>query len=171
MDKLVKYKTRKVFNTPGHSHFLTFSTLGRKPYLADARVCRFLAGTIANQLRRRKYVLLAYVLMPDHVHLLVHPLEEIYDISDFLKSIKQGVSSRALNNGWIDTPLWEAGGGYDRNITGPRSRRFVINYIHQNPVKGELVEEMMDYIWSSANWSVTGKVGPIPCLQFSSLER
>ncbi|MBS1728872.1 MAG: transposase [Armatimonadetes bacterium] len=166
----IKYKTRKVYNRPGDSHYLTFSTLDRRPYLLDNRICRLFAGTVAREIRTHRYAMLAYALMPDHVHLLVHPLEDEYDISEFLKSIKQGVSAKARNNRWIDTYLWEAGGGYDRNVSRDRTRRFVVNYIHQNPVQAELVEEALDYRWSSANWCETGKVGAIPCIHLSDLE-
>ncbi len=46
----------------------------------------------------------------------------------------------------------------------------MVNYIHLNPVVAELIEDPLQYKWSSANWSVTGKVGAIPCIHLSSLD-
>jgi hypothetical protein len=54
--------------------------------------------------------------VPGHSHLLIRPSRETYKIADILKSIKQGVSRRALNAGLIQDVLWEPGGGHDRNI-------------------------------------------------------
>lgn len=114
--------------------------------------------------------MLTYVFMPNHVHLLVHPLDENYNISNFCKAIKQSTSLKARSNGWISTRLWEAGGGYDRNVTRARSRKFMMNYIHQNPVIAGLSEESLDHKWSSAKWSLTGIIGAIPCVTVASLE-
>jgi REP element-mobilizing transposase RayT len=93
---------------------------------------------------------LAYVFMPDHVHLLIRPSRETYKIADILKSIKQGVSRRALNAGLIQDVLWEPGGGHDRNIFTEESRANAINYIHMNPVRKGLCSDMIEYRWSSA---------------------
>lgn len=57
---LQKFKTKKVYNNPGDSHFLTFSTKDKKPYLADERICRLLAGSISDAVRRHQYAVLAY---------------------------------------------------------------------------------------------------------------
>jgi REP element-mobilizing transposase RayT len=104
---------------------------------------------------------IAYVFMPDHVHLLIHPQGESYQISDMLKSIKQGVSRRALNAGLIDEILWEPGGGHDRNIVTSESRQNAISYIHMNPVRKELCTDIIDYRWSSARSFELGERGEI----------
>ncbi len=107
--------------------------------------------------------------MPDHVHLLIRPLDEVYDMSAILQSIKQGPSQIAKAKGWIETVLWEAGGGHDSNIDHPQARPEAINYIHQNPVRKELVEDPLEFRWSSTNWFVTGEVGDINCLHIGEL--
>lgn len=167
--KPIKHKHRKAWNEFGHSHFLTFSTYQRHQYLLDERICDLLADRITRACLELDYAVLAYVFMPDHVHLLVHPLNESYDISKFLQKIKQGPSRIAKNRGWIDTDLWEPGGGFDRNVFTPKVRQNTIDYIHQNPVRKGLVEEAWAYRWSSANWYLTGKEGLVPCCHFPSL--
>ncbi len=81
----------------------------------------------------------AYVLMPEHVHLLVWPTHRDYSISAILKTMKQAVSRRAITYVTRNTPwflsemadqqpsgvvthrFWQRGGGYDSNLTEPRS--------------------------------------------------
>lgn len=99
--------------------------------------------------------------MPDHVHLLIRPTEETYRISAMLKSIKQGVSRRALNAGLIDTILWEPGGGHDRNIVTERAHRQALSYIHMNPVRKGLCSEVGSYRWSSARTVLWGEPGEL----------
>ena len=114
--------------------------------------------------------MLAYVFMHDHVHLLIRPMSEIYDMSKILKSIKQGPSFSAKSRSWIGTDLWERGGGYDRNVIKPETREKIINYIHRNPVKKGLVEEPDMFRWSSANWYLNGEAGPIECHRMAEFE-
>jgi hypothetical protein len=91
----------------------------------------------------------AYVIMPEHAHLLVWPTQAVYNISAVLSSIKQSVVKRALihvrriapaflarmedrqPNGKVHYRIWQRGGGYDRNVEmtssdsqGDRAKRF-----------------------------------------------
>ncbi len=168
-EKQPMIKRRKAWNELGHSHFLTFSTCRRQPYLADDRICEILAERINRACAELNFAVLAYVFMPDHVHLLVHPLEETYSVSKLLQAIKQGPSRIAKNRGWIDTELWEPGGGFDRNIFSPKVRKNTIDYIHLNPVRKELVGESWSYFWSSAKWYHTGEEGVVSCRHFGVL--
>ena len=170
MNKPLKYKKRETWGEFGHSHSFTFSTYHRRPYLLDDRVCEALAKRINEAALTHRFVVLAYVFMPEHVHLLIHPMKYSYDIPAILKSIKQGPSLKAKNKGWIPTRLWEPGGGHDRNIFRDQTRSHVIRYIHRNPTKRKLVEEMIDYRWSSARWFLTGDEGEVDCRFFSSLD-
>ena len=164
----IKYKRRKSRNTPGDSHYLTFSTHHKRPYLTDDRICLALANSINKAAIKHNFKIQAYVFMPDHVHILLYPLNEEYDMSLILKAMKQGPSQRARSKGWIDTDLWERGGGHDSNITGQQARKEIIDYIHQNPVRKSLVDESLRYYWSSANWYVTDEDGPVKCYHYGS---
>ncbi len=111
----------------------------------------------------------AYVLMPEHVHLLLWPTQPAYSISRILTTLKQPVSKRALlflrerapmfllqmedrqPNGSRYYRFWQRGGGYDRNFTEPASIWKEIEYIHANPVRRGLCHRATDWIWSSAN--------------------
>lgn len=160
---------RQSRNTPGDSHYLTFSTYHRQKYLQDERICEALANRINEAAISHQFAVLAYVFMPDHVHLLVHPLEEVYSMSLILKSIKQGVSNKAKRQGWIETDLWERGGGYDRNVSSRKVRQNVRSYIHQNPVRKGLAEDCLQYRWSSARWYMTGEISDVKCAYYVTL--
>jgi len=127
--------------------------------------------------KNHAFHLWAYVIMPEHVHMLVFPPQEKYDMSAIQKSIKQSVSRKALfylrqhnpaglnllKTGQNKTPysFWRAGGGYDRNVIEPRTAKFMVDYIHNNPVRRELVDEPRNWKWSSYNeWKEEGS-GPL----------
>jgi putative transposase len=156
-----KYKRREARDIPGHLHLLTFSTRKRVPHLRHEQICVWLAEAITKAKNTHQFQVLAYVFMPDHVHLLIRPLGESYRIADILKSIKQGVSRRAVNAGLIDDVLWELGGGHDRNIFTEEVRANAISYIHMNPVRKGLCSDMIDYRWSSARAVLFGEQGEI----------
>src|SRR5689334_1023452 len=90
-------------------------------------------------------------------------------MSAVLKAIKEPVGRRAMaylgqhrpdwlprltreRGGRRERLFWQSGGGFDRNITEPRTLRSMIDYIHQNPVRRGLVERAADWAWSSAGW-------------------
>ena len=115
------------------------------------------------------YALWTYVIMPEHVHLLVYPKEQEYDISTFLKSLKQSVARKAKhyleenNRDWLEKlsvkhgsgevfRFWQAGPGYDRNITSKNELIEKIRYMHNNPVRRGLVLTPEEWKWSSAGW-------------------
>jgi putative transposase len=129
--------------------------------LQNEQICVWLAESIKKASISHNFRVLAFVFMPDHVHLLIHPQGESYRIADILKSMKQGVSRRAVNAGLIKEILWEPGGGHDRNITSPQAMQNAIGYIHMNPVRKELCTNILEYKWSSARTLVLGEIGEI----------
>lgn len=154
-----KYKRRESRDVPGHAHLLTFSTRKRRPHLLSEQICVWLADSIMRAKVKYEFKVIAYVFMPDHVHLLIQPMRETYKVADILKSVKQGVSRKALNVGLIQENLWESGGGHDRNITTPLAKANAINYIHMNPVRKGLSSDIIDYRWTSARAVLFGEVG------------
>lgn len=115
----------------------------------------------------------AYVIMPEHVHLVLLPKENA-TVSAILTTIKQSVSKRAIHwlkqnspeylnnlkdsqpNGKEHYRFWQRGGGYDRNLRSVRDIHEKIRYIHQNPVRRGLVKKTVDWKWSSVTAWKTG---------------
>ena len=92
----------------------------------------------------------AYVIIPQHVHLLFQPLNPAYRIRSTLQSIKPPVMRRTINHSRTHAPFWFArltnprtgsvrfwqpGGGYDRNLVSVKTARSIVDYIYNNPVK------------------------------------
>ena len=136
-----------------------------------------LAESLTNACVRHDMALWAYVFMPEHVHLLVWPRQTEYSISVFLQAIKQPLSRRIIRFHKEHRThqlqqmatgqkkqlyrFWQAGGGYDRNIVSRDTAWNEIHYIHQNPVRRELVEHPGDWTYSSyKDWN-TDRKGPV----------
>ena len=120
--------------------------------------------------KKHMFDLWAYVLMPEHVHLLIFPKADDYSISAILTDIKQPVTRKALKyigrhaptslsimrdeqpSGKIAHRFWQRGGGYDRNLTHSKTIHATIDYIHANPVRRGLVDAADDWYWSSARY-------------------
>ena len=162
----------------GHAHELTFSCCLNRPSLSKERTCQYLADAIKASRVKHDFDLWAYVFMPNHVHLVIHPRQEHYSIAQILRSIKQSVSRKTLdylrrNNpdglrllatGQEDEPhrFWQKGGGYDRNITKVETLLESVRYVHNNPVRKGLVQTADEWRYSSAtDWQNAGP-GPIP---------
>ena len=144
-------KTCQRWNTPWQAHELTFSCFQRRAFLGRDRTRQFLAEGVERARVRHSFHVWAYVIMPEHVHLLIWPAREAYSVSDILKSVKQSVSRRAVNwlrqnnpaglrllaTGMPGKPyqFWQDGGGYDRNVRDVRDLPKMVRYIHENPVQ------------------------------------
>jgi len=89
-------KRRRVYNTPGHAHELTFTCYHGFKMLGNDRARRWVVEAIELARRKHRFQLWAYVLMLEHMHLLVFPTGADDDLSAVLKSIKQSVSRRAI---------------------------------------------------------------------------
>src|SRR5205807_10376672 len=89
-------KTCKRFNNPGDAHALTFSCFHRQAFLSKDRSRRWLIMAIERARTIHPFHVWAYVIMPEHAHLLLWPTVLDYNISHILNSIKQSVAKRAL---------------------------------------------------------------------------
>ena len=94
------------------------------------------------------YQLGAFVVMVNHVHVLLLP---IVNPSRLLQSLK-GFTAREANRmlGRTGEPFWQAE-SYDHWVRDEKEHARVTAYIETNPVKAGLVECAEDYRWSSAN--------------------
>ena len=171
-------KTCKRYNTPWHAHFLSFSCYRQRALLSRDRTRRYFLTAVATAREKHRFDLWGYVVMPEHVHLLIFPRNEVYSISVILKSIKQSVSRKAVHylrtcnpgglkalaTGQRSCPyrFWQAGGGYDRNIWSSEEAHEKLTYIHENPVRRGLVTGLEDWPWSSWHAWEKGIDDPLP---------
>jgi putative transposase len=165
-----KYKSCKRWNEPGHAHELTFTCFHNIPLLSKDRTRQWLVESIHRARIRHEFDVWAYVIMPDHVHMLIHPRRMEYDIGKILAAIKWPVAIKSkrfleryapqwltkLKDQETDDPravrFWQRGGGYDRNVRQESTLGAMVEYIHLNPVRRGLVTRPSDWVWSSARW-------------------
>jgi putative transposase len=159
-----KKRKRVSYNDPGHAHELTFTTYRRTRYFLDPANCELFLRHLSAARERTGFQLWAYVVMPEHVHLFVYPGVGGPDIAEILKQVKQPFSRAMGDLGRRrHEALWQAGGGYDRNITTRKAARAVADYIHMNPVRRGLCVSPQDYPWSSAaSWYGLGQSPVVP---------
>ena len=163
-------KTIRHFHEPGDLHELTFSCYRRMPLLTNDVWREQLCRSIDKAITRWNFRLVAFVLMPEHVHLLVYPTTSIVEIDNLLSAIKQPYSVKikkllmASGSDLVERltvqerpgkkafRYWQEGPGYDRNLSSQKSVLAAIDYIHRNPIRRGLVDEMTHWKWSSARW-------------------
>ena len=132
-----------------------------------------LCQSIDRALDRYDFHLIAFVIMPDHLHLLVYPTTHEFKIDRFLAAIKRPFSYRIkellieqqnplLNDltirsrpGKTAFRFWQEGPGFDRNFFSKKAVESAVNYLHLNPVNRRLVTECREWKWSSARWYET----------------
>ncbi|MEN6492894.1 MAG: hypothetical protein ABFD16_01265 [Thermoguttaceae bacterium] len=165
-----KYKTCRRYNEPGDAHSLTFSCFHRHAFLAKDRPRLWLIDAFLAARKSCQFDIWAYVIMPEHCHVLIFPRKAKYSISRIWEAIKLPVTRKAKNylqrnspealhwmrdiqpNGQVAYRFWQRGGGYDRNLFEPDAIHAEVEYIHANPVRRGLVARAEDWPWSSAAW-------------------
>jgi REP element-mobilizing transposase RayT len=140
--------------TPGQNFVANDRLLDRQTtgplWLKQPEIAEIVSRTIlVGALSRRFYDLLAWVVMPNHVHLLIDPLVDVPVLMRWIK----GSSAREANKvlGRTGRPFWqdESFDHYLRNSWEVHRTR---GYIENNPVAAGLVGRAEEWRWSSAGW-------------------
>jgi putative transposase len=99
------------------------------------------------------YALHAFVVMPNHVHVLVTPAIPLPKLTKSLKGItaKRANAMLALTG----RPFWQEE-SFDRLVRNEGEFESIRNYIEGNPVRAGLVGDASEYRWSSAGWATRG---------------
>jgi putative transposase len=139
-------KPTRLISPPG-TYFVTFSTFQRRRFFIVDSYARLFLKTLYGYRRQGRFQLHAFVLMPDHVHLIITPALEI-TLERAMQFIKGGYS-HAVGIEISRREIWQKG------FTDHRIRDwqdFVGHslYIHQNPVVAKLVENAAEYRYCSA---------------------
>ena len=174
-DGSLRKRTRR-WEGPGDVRFLTFSCQRRLPLFSNARIAGVFVEALVAARARMGIELFAWVLMPEHVHLLVRPRRG-HTVERLLRSLKMSVSRRVLARGRsLDAPVlrriagvggvprfWQPGGGFDRNLRSAEEFAREVRYIHRNPVERGLVAKTEDWRWSSVRWWMGQRAGEVEC--------
>jgi putative transposase len=154
-----------------HLHFITCSCYRRLPFLKATRSRdRFLS--ILEQTRQRyRFVIVGYVVMPEHIHLLLTE-PEVGKPSTVMQVLKQRTARALLPENKRKDPrqrnlfaeesqrraFWQAR-FYDFNVWTTKKRVEKLRYMHRNPVKRGLVESPEQWRWSSYRFYLLEEAG------------
>jgi putative transposase len=127
-------------------HYITFTCFHRAPSLQTAEARDVFVQTFERVRVRYGFYVVGYVVMPEHVHLLISEPER-GSLAVALQMLKQ-VSSRQLCRVSLGGAFWQAR-YYDCNVWSKRKRVEKLRYIHRNPVKRGLCVKPEDWAWSS----------------------
>ena len=136
------------YQESGQSHFITFSCYRRQPNFINAEVYDLFPVCLEDTRRRFEMRVYGYVVMPEHVHLLVsEPARGT--LADAIHYLKLSFTKR-LRSPKLGAPgsFWQKR-YYDRNVRDAREFGVKLRYLHRNPVKRGLVKEPGDWKWSS----------------------
>lgn len=168
-------KRLRRIESPGHVRYLTFSCVRRLPLLSNDAIKTLFVERLTAAQKQHHFELYAWVVMPEHVHLLLRPDLPDHPVPALLQSLKQSVAQRVIDR-WreLRAPIlpritdergrvrfWQPGGGYDRNIISDDELDEKVAYIHDNPRRRGLVQRAADYPWSSIHWYRGNRSGPL----------
>jgi len=135
----------------GHSHFITFTCYRRMEHLTNSQACSVVLRALENTRRRYGLRVYGFVLMPEHIHLLLSEPEQ-GTLARALQSLKSASArmvrgARANRMGTLP-PFWQTR-YYDRYMRDYDEFSEKLRYIHRNPVKRGLCSSPEQWLWSS----------------------
>ncbi len=134
----------KRYQQESDDHFITFGCYNREPYFTTPSSRDTFLDSLEQTRRRYNLEILGYVVMPEHVHLLLsEPPDHEFPLSKALQSLKLSVSKRLTQR-----PFWQTR-YHDFNVFTHNKRIEKLKYIHRNPVTRGLVEKPEDWRWST----------------------
>jgi len=89
----------------------------------------------------------AWVIMPNHVHILLLPRRPLREVTRAIKSNSARLANQILNR--AGEPFWQDE-SFDHWVRSPFELEKIARYIENNPVKADLVQRPEDWPWSSA---------------------
>jgi REP element-mobilizing transposase RayT len=155
------------FHIAGHIYYITTVVYDRLPIFTRPSFIIPLIDSLNFYRHKRAFKLLGYVIMPDHIHLIIWPFgastvsdimrdykkftsvhlirqAEVENVGDWLAAFQQAgeETGRSDNKVWQDS-YW------DENVYSEGFLYQKLNYVHRNPLRTDLVEHLVDYPYSS----------------------
>jgi len=146
----------KRYQQTGHLHFITFSCYQRAALLNTQTACEVFEQTLERVRKWYGLFVTGYVVMPEHVHLLISEPERA-GLAIALQMLKQVVAQK-LGTRKPSQPFWQRR-YYDFNVWSDEKRIEKLRYLHRNPVTRGLVEKPEDWKWSSFRHYISGEEG------------
>ena len=145
------------YQQTGDFHFVTFSCYRRQALLDTPRAKGSFEQTLERVRRWYGLYVAGYVVMPEHVHLLISEPER----SKLAVAIQMLKQITAHDLGIIEGRSFWQTRYYDFNVRTEKKHVEKLRYIHRNPVRRGLVEKPEDWPWSSFRHYATGIEGAV----------
>ncbi len=157
------------YPTQNRPVFITAVCYRRATVLKTESAKRLLLDLIDEVRGEKPFQLMAYAILDDHLHWLMHiDNESEHSMSDIIQSIKLRFTHR--HKKWVGKDdnafLWQRR-FWDHIVRDGQDFNRHLDYIHFKPVKHEYVHRPADYPWSSlgeyidngkyaSNWGTVG---------------
>jgi len=127
--------------------FITSVTWHRTPLFRSQPKAELMMDVLVHYREQMRYVLHEFVIMPDHIHVLLTPKTSLEKAVQFIKG---GFSYRAKKDLGSNMEIWQKGFS-DHRIRDEGDYREHASYIRQNPVRKHLCEREEEFLYSSAH--------------------
>ena len=150
--------TPKHRTAPGTSYFITTKCWQSRSVFQVSENAEILIEALFNYRDRNAYALHEFVVMPDHLHLLLTP-SSTTSLEKVMQFIKGGSSHQIRKARSQKMEIWQVG-FHDWTIRDANDWLTKVEYIHTNPVRAKLVQRPEDWPYSSASGKFS--LDPIP---------
>lgn len=135
------------FQESGQSHFVTFSCYRRQAHFVVDESFDLFLTCLEDTRRRFQLYVYGYVVMPEHVHLLLSEPQQS-TLAEAIHFLKLSSSKRAQKFRPGAGTFWQKR-YYDRNVRSASEFAVKLRYLHRNPVERGLVAKPEEWKWSS----------------------
>lgn len=154
-------------------------TFRRVPIFRSEKICQFFIDVLQETREENPFKLIGYVIMPDHIHLILNPI--VCDISLVGKALKGKSARRTID--WLKEENHKSSleklalpkaqkrnhsySVWQKKITSidlesPKFIRQKLRYVHLNPIRANLCEHPAKWKWSSYHAYLPHKIGEVP---------
>jgi putative transposase len=140
----------KRYDVENHVYFVTSKTLNNEPIFINHAYAELFINNLFSCRQRYGFLLLGFVLMPDHFHALRMP-KKGFTISSVMQKIKSLFAYKLRRLG-VKGTIWQKS-FYDFGIYSEDKCRQKLDYIHANPVRKGIVDDFILDRFSSMNFS------------------
>ena len=134
---------------PGCSFFIRTKAFQNAALFQASTPASIFVAVLFRYRQRGEYLLHAFVVMPNHVHLLITPSIRC-SLERAMQLIMGGSAHEIHQQCGGRRPSWQSG-FYEATIRNVADYESKVNYIHRNPVMARLVTDASDWKWSSAS--------------------
>ncbi len=135
---------------PG-TYFVSSRTWESRALFIHSETCQIFVDSLMHYRQEGAYLLHAFVLMPDHFHLLITPARD-KTIERAIQYVKGGSARRLSLERNMHFPVWQRGFS-DHRVRDWTDYQNHLRYIWENPVRKKLAATAEEYLWSSAGGS------------------